>query len=267
MSTKLFFAAANSMHINRDTFGRWDWAAQPLNILVAFEPKEGFRSWQKRGETEEYHQAYETPGVKTILDSGAFSAWKSGTPVDLQELIEEAQKPEWDECAALDVIGDPEASRDNAWEMVNRGIPTIPVFHYGEPWEFLTEYKAKPEFKGRIGLGGIATGIGTTEKRRWLDQCFARAYPARFHGFGVASREILMAYPFATVDTASWHTGLRYGRSAAFGDIKMPRKSELDGGEFEDSAYDLRFEIKKYLEMETEVQQRWKSELAWTQKP
>lgn len=251
--TAIYFAIANSDPINRVTFKLWDWKNRPLNILVPFMPPNGLRSWHNRD--------YETPGVKTILDSGAFSAWKSGTPVDIEDLIVEAceAEPPWDEVAALDVIGSPADSYHNAVEMKERGLPIIPVFHFGEPWDLLQEYKT--QFTGRVGLGGIATGISSTQRRKWLSQCFARAYPARFHGFGVASRDLLMEFPFSSVDTASWHTGLRYGRTASMGDIKMPRKSELDGGEFEDSAYDLRFEIQWYLEMIDEVAERWKSEL------
>jgi hypothetical protein len=267
--TQLFFAAPNSFHIMRDTFGRWDWENKPLNVLVAFKPREGFISWVQRGagwkqfpnNDQEIVPATCTPGVKTILDSGAFSAWKSGTAVSLDELIEECKTrvPAWDEVAALDVIGSASESMYNAVVMQKAGLPVIPVFHYGEDWGYLQAYKDR--FGDRIGLGGIATGVGSTEKRKWLAQCFARAYPARFHGFGVASEDLLMAYPFFSCDTASWHTGLRYGRTAAFGDIKMPRKSELDGGEFEGSAYDMRFEIEHFLRLEAKVSERWKSEL------
>ncbi len=255
MSTKLFFAIANSDPINRVTFKLWDWETRPLNILVPYMPPNGIRSWIGRD--------YETPGVRTILDSGAFSAWKSGTEVKLDDLVEEANRPGWDEVAALDPIGDPVTSHHNAVEMKLKGLPVIPIFHFGEPWELLTEYKRY--FGDRIGLGGIATNISIVQRRRWLEQCFARAYPARFHGFGVASKDLLMSFPFYSVDTASWHTGLRYGRSAAAPDLKQPRKSALDGTKDEDSAYDLRAELLYYLEMEAAAQDRWKGELAWAQ--
>jgi len=278
--TELYFAAPNSFHIQRDTFGRWDWL-NPLNVLVAYEPKEGFLSWVQRGagwtqtpgkfdatrgqgyQFAHYPDPTCTPGVKTILDSGAFSAWKSGTPVNLQMLIEEAKKrcPRWDEVVSLDVIGDPVESTFNAVQMQKAGLHVIPVFHYGEDWGYLEAYKDR--FGGRVGLGGIATGISSTQKRKWLSQCFARAYPAKFHGFGVATKELLMKFPFYSVDTASWHTALRYGRSSAAPEIKQPKKSSLDGTQFDGSGYDLRYEIMAYLEMAQEVNERWKGELSW----
>lgn len=253
--TQFYFAIANSDPINRVTLKLWDWQARPLNILVPFMPPNGLRSWNNR--------EYETPGVKTILDSGAFSAWKSGTEVNLDELIEEAKRPGWDEVAAFDPIGDPDSSLANAVKMKNAGLPVIPIFHFGEPWDFLEYYKSA--FGDRIGLGGIATGLSSIKRRQWLDQVFARAYPAKFHGFGVASEDLLMRFPFYSVDSASWHTGLRYGRSAALPDLKMPRKSTLDGGEHEESAYDMRFELRHYLDIEAKVKDRWEKELAWAQ--
>lgn len=251
--TNFYFATSNNDIVNRITFGGWDWNTKPLNILCAFEPKNGFRGWTGR--------TYQTPGVKTILDSGAFSAWKSGTKVNVDELIEEAKRPGWHEVAAFDPIGDPDSSLANALKMRNAGLPVIPIFHFGESWDFLEYYKSS--FGDRIGLGGIATGISAIERKRWLDQVFARAYPAKFHGFGVASEDLLMRFPFYSVDSASWHTGLRYGRSAALPDLKMPRKSTLDGSEHQESAYDMRFELNHYLDLEAKVKDRWAQELAW----
>lgn len=276
LSTKLYFAVANSFHINRDTFGRWDWSEYPLNILCAFRPLEGYQSWCNRNygfvKGRIIDESCHNPAIqferdyRTILDSGAFSAWKSGTQIDIDELIAAARSHErgyeWDEVAALDVIGDPLASYNNAKKMQDAGLPVIPVFHYGEDWEYLTLYKER--FGDRIGLGGIATGLSSKDKRRWLAQCFARAYPAKFHGFGVASEDILMEFPFYSVDTASWHTAARFGRSAAVPDIVQPKKSALDGTEFDGSGYDFRYEIRHYLDLQTKVQERWKEELAWT---
>jgi hypothetical protein len=250
--TALYFAFSNSDPVNRDTFGRWDWHALPLNILIAFEPRAGFMSWKNR--------SYPTYG-RTMLDSGAFSAWQSGSTIALEDLIKEAKTDNYDEAVALDVIGDPIASLNNALEMRACLPRVIPVFHYGEPWELLVEYKN--QFDGRVGLGGIATGISVPKKIRWLEQAFARAYPARFHGFGVAQKDILMNFPFASADTASWHTGTRFGHSAAYPDIKLPRKSLLDNTAFDGTGYDLRSELFYYLQLQAEVQDRWANELLW----
>lgn len=249
MSTQLYFALHNTPMANDMTFGKWDWAAQPLNVLCSFALKGALKSWKGR--------QYPTPGVKTMLDSGAFSAWKSGTPVSYDDFILEAVEGQWDEVAALDVIGDAIGSSEAAWDMKSYRESILPTFHYGEPWEYLSKYKE--HFGNRVALGGIATGLGMTQKMKWLGQCFARAYPCKFHGFGIGSKDVLIEYPFASADTASWGSVHMYGRSQAVPGLKIPKLEDGDRAKH----YDLRFEVRHYLEMITEVQERWQAELAW----
>jgi len=246
--TQLYFALHNTPMANDMTFGQWNWAERPLNVLCSFALKGALKSWLGR--------QYPTPGVKTILDSGAYSAWKSGTTIDSNEFFEQAKSEAWDEVAALDVIGDAQQSYNNAFGMQALGLTTLPVFHYGEPWNMLTDYKAG--FNNRVALGGI-TSIGSVKKMKWLEQCFARAYPCKFHGFGIGSKEPLMAFPFVSADTASWGSVHMYGRSQAAPGLKMPKLEEGKRAEH----YDLRFEINHYLDMEAEVQERWRAELLW----
>lgn len=245
----LYFALHNTPIANDMTFGQWDWEARPLSVLCSFALKGALKSWKNR--------QYPTPGVKTILDSGAFSAWKTGTPVSMADLIAEAYSKEWDEVAALDVIGSGAASKVNAFEMDNHHNlhgRVLPVFHYGEPWEYLTEYKNS--FGNRVALGGI-TSIGSVKKMKWLEQCFAREYPCSFHGFGIGTRDVLMAFPFASADTASWGSVHMFGRSAALPGLKIGPLGDGDRAQH----YDLRFEVAKYVEMEDEVRERWAKEL------
>jgi len=247
MRFRLYFALHNTPMANDMTFGQWDWNARPLNILCSFALKGALRSWKNR--------QYETPGVKTILDSGAYSAWKSGTDVDYDDFILEAIEEGWDEVAALDVIGDPVSSQACAFDMkVQHHIDTLPVFHYGEPWEYLAKYKE--HFNSRVAIGGIA-GIGKQQKIKFVGQCFARAYPCSFHGFGVGDEDVLMEFPFASADTASWGSVHMYGRSMAAPGLKIPKLEDGDRNKH----YDLRFEVAAFCEMEDRVRDRWSNEL------
>lgn len=240
--TDIYFAVANYYGINNATFGRWDWKAHPLNILCAFPFLD---HWWKRD--------FETPGIRTMLDSGAYSAWGAGEVIDFDALCKEAAKPEWDEVVALDVIGDAEASLRNALAMKKRGLNVIPVLHFGEPWTILSEYVSESE---RIGL---ASGHGAkfAERMRWTEQCFTRAYGTKFHSFGWVDERPLMAFPFWTADTASWHSSTRWGRLASTPNIRVPKTSELGR-----PVNDLRSEIAFYVELEARVKDRWSSELA-----
>lgn len=250
MTFSLYFAMGSNNHfVYEMTFGKWDWANRPLNVLASFAIKGAVKAWKTR--------TYPTPGATTILDSGAYSAWKSGEVVSLDGLCKEAATQDWDEVAALDVIGDPDASLANALEMKSRGLVVMPVFHYGEPWSILSSYKA--EF-GRIGLGGI-TSIGKTQKMKWVDQCFSRAYPAKFHGFGVGNKDMLLSFPFYSADSASWNSVHQYGRSSAVQGIDIPKLGREAAPEDREKHYDLRYEILHYLDMALEVEDRWASEL------
>jgi len=238
--TQIYLAVSGNRLVNQKTFDQWDWEAKPLNLLVSFL---FLQAW---GETWKPQ--------RTILDSGAFSAWTKGQVVDIDKLCEEAGSGKWDEAVALDVIGDGEKGLENALYMKDKGLTVMPVFHYGEPWSILQAYR---DGFGRIGLsGGPAKGIPLDVHFAWLDQCFARLYPAKFHAFGATHRKILMRYPFYSADSSSWMVSVRFGR-ASLGDsgMKLPRKSEAN-----DEVFDLRFEVLKFLDFQEELKDRWRKE-------
>ncbi len=248
--TRLYFALAEDANINNQTFKGWDLEKYPLNFLVAFPFMKSF-----------YERKNFTLGAgRTMLDSGAYSVWKSGKTIDLAALVAEAKKPHWDEAVALDVIGDDDASVAQAWKMRelmgDDRHKVMPVFHYGDKWESLEIYK---KLYTRIGLS-CRFGEPVAKSLKWLHQCFARAYPAQFHSFGWVQREMLMEFPFATADTASWHASARFGRSNARPGKIFPRKSQV-GIE----AYNLAGEIQHFFDLQTEVATRWAGELSWTQ--
>jgi hypothetical protein len=242
--TNLYFAICGSPDINIATFTEWDWANKPLNILAAF-PR-FVNVWKKVNK--------DWPTKSLMLDSGAYSAWNSGQVIDINVLCEEAKNPCWDLVVGLDVIGDGAATLKNVLYMKELGLNIIPVFHYGEPWEFLLEYKNQFKY---IGLGGRPQKKDVRD--RWLEQCFARAYPHRIHLFGCGEMKLLSKFPFTSADTASWHTPAGWGASQATPGLRRPRKSEAGA-----SVYDLRAEIHYYLDVEAKVQDRWSKELAWT---
>jgi len=255
--TQIYFASTPRADLLELTLGQWDWVDKPLNILVAFPFSKVWHS-----ENEEKNNFW--PCKATMLDSGAYSAWSAGKEIDMDELCKEAvrtyTKPDgsihkcWDEVVALDVIGDDKASLVNSLEMKNRGLEIMPVFHFGDDWAILQEYKSQFH---RIG---IASGHGApfAQRIKWTNQCFARAYPAKFHSFGWIEERVLMEFPFVTADSSSWAAGTRFGVSKIHKGMRIPKKSEVGA-----SNADLRFDLLAYLEMQERLVDRWKSELAW----
>lgn len=187
------------------------------------------------------------------LDSGAFSAHYSGKAIDLKAYIDTCKwlikdDPTLTEIFALDVIGDWKKSLENTEKMWAEGIPAIPAYHFKSPEKALLELVAKYP---KIALGGIARVKGGV-KLKWAQQCFARVWPKRIHGFGFGTRKHLMALPWHSVDATNWETGpCQFGRWNSFGGDLSIRGS----------AQNLRAEVEWYLKLEADCRARWKKEM------
>lgn len=158
-------------------------------------------------------QALADAGFQLFLDSGAYSAFNSGATIDLEEFTDYVNETQamWSCIASLDVIGDAAASWRNFELMRRAGCDVIPVYHYGEPVEFLERMVAECKY---IGIGGVAQ-VGVGEPLfDWLDHCF-RTYicdadgrpKVKVHGFAVTSPQAIRLYPWYSVDSTSWAVG------------------------------------------------------------
>jgi hypothetical protein len=188
-----------------------------------------------------------------VLDSGAYSAFASGVPIDLgayirkcRELLGNASPPV--EIYSLDVIGDWKASLRNTEFMWKAGIQAIPAYHIGEPWDVL---KAMARDYPKIALGGVARKRGE-EKRSWALKCVSMVWPKKVHGFGFGEREHIMTVPFHSVDATNWEIGpCRFGNWRQFGKMSIRGSSQ-----------NLRGEVQHFLKIEAEAQARWSREMA-----
>ena len=148
-----------------------------------------------------------------FADSGGFSAHNIGADVSLDVYAEWCAR--WTDAgvldcyANLDVIGDAEATWQNQQRMEAEGLAPLPVFHGGEPWEYLDRYLAAYPY---VCLGGMVASSKTAVVR-WLVECHRRARAAGvvLHGFGQTDRSIVRQVPFYTVDSSSWGYGHRFG--------------------------------------------------------
>ena len=199
-----------------------------------------------------------------MLDSGAYTAKNKNKNIDIDALVKEIKEGGWHEAAALDVIGDPEASYKNAVYMREKGAKCFPTFHFGEPWDYLKTYAASFD---KVGLGGLVPVKNSDDRDAWLGECFARIWPKKTHGFGVMGRECLMTFPFHSVDSTSWEVGaLRFGQYRFMGAVNLglnrPKaRAALKGKVAEDQIETyLRPEADHYLRLEQEVQTRWRAE-------
>lgn len=240
--TDLYLAFSNSGS-GRKTFAAIDWDTFELGVLVSFFYIDGFR---------QFAATVDMRPKLWKLDSGAFSAWASGKTIDMDALMEECRNPLWGECVALDVVQNPQKSLENALKMQAAGCKSYPVFHVGEPMEFLDEYvRCFP----KVGLS-CRFGEPVTESFRFLERCFSRHWPKKYHSFGWVQRRMLLTFPFESADTATWNNGpARWGRWVAWGcaNEKMPGK--VKGNR------DLRAQLPFYTKLQRECKWRWKKEM------
>jgi hypothetical protein len=213
---------------------RWDWKRDPLSILISYFY---IKQWRVCKGEELFAPRH------TVLDSGAFSAWNIGKEVDIAGLTVESGRPYWQESVALDVIGNPDKSLANALWMKKQGSPAYPVFHYGEPWDLLIEYK---KHFPKVGLSCLF-GEKKSMSLKWVEQCFSRGWPHRFHSFGWIKDSVLMAFPWHSADASSWalQPGA-FGLWRAFGG-RMPLRGPQD----------LTANIHSFYRLEKQVRNRW----------
>ncbi|MEW2066669.1 hypothetical protein [Streptomyces sp. NPDC007346] len=175
-----------------------------------------------------------TPDTMIFGDSGAHTARTMGLHLTLEEYAAWCQK--WDRqltlYANLDVIGGPEATWRNQKELEDHGLEPIPVFHTGDPWEWLERYL--DEGYTYIALGKLL-GNPVKDVLPWVAKAFRLAGDrAVFHGFGMTVWRALREFPFYSVDSSTWTSGYRFGvvklfdtTTGTWTDIKMRDRAAL----------------------------------------
>ncbi len=194
------------------------WQYVPRRLMSYFE--HGYQTPKNLPTSEALSMA----GKDLFLDSGAFSAWVRKESIPVGKLIDywHASKDLWLTVAALDVIGDEVATWANYELMRKEGVPCIPTFHYGEPWDVLRKMVDTVEY---MAFGGLV-GVPSAARKSWLNEawrltCDAKGFPRiKVHGFGVTTVDLMTTFPWHSVDSTSWV------KRAAFGTVFFPL---LDG--------------------------------------
>jgi hypothetical protein len=173
-----------------------------LNLLFAFPyagnlKNEGFRAQLVEREQD----------LRLLFDSGAFTAWRSGKPIALDDYcrgIESLPVQPW-RYFVLDVIGDPAGTMRNFEVMLARGFKPIPIFTRGEDISVLDDYFSSADI---VGIGGL---VGTKGNRAFLNAVMKRAGARHVHWLGFTRHEYLKFYRPYMCDSSRWENGARYG--------------------------------------------------------
>lgn len=109
-------------------------------------------------------------------------------------------------------------SAAEGWEnlryMESLGLHPIHVFHGGESWSWLKKLMDNYEY---IGVAASRLSVGVSARYSWLDTFWNRVtddkgFPIRkVHGFALTSPEIMIRYPWFSLDSSSWNQFGVYG--------------------------------------------------------
>jgi hypothetical protein len=141
-----------------------------------------------------------------LLDSGAFSAWniaKNVSLIDYMRFIDENERHlNSGRYIALDVINEPMLTRFYYDAMRYKGYTPVPVFHYGDDFEYLDYYVNKGETT--IALGGSAKMRSKPTVAAWCSDVIGKYPGINFHLLGSSSRQITDHCDLASCDSSTW---------------------------------------------------------------
>ena len=164
---------------------------------------------------------YRKLGLHIFMDSGAYSAWTKKVEIDIDEYIKFIKNHHIGKYIVLDVVGNPKQTYDNLKHMESNGLQPIPVFHFGSDFKYLQQLVDENYYY--ICLGGTV-GASTKNKIEFFDKCFKSFPNTYFHGLGMTQIDILLKYPWFSVDSTAWLNGRKYSKLATFdGQIDLPK--------------------------------------------
>jgi hypothetical protein len=188
-----------------------------LNILIAY-------PYFKGATVNTVIEAQEK--IRLVVDSGAFTAWKAGKPIELDDycrFLEGLPVEPW-RYFTLDVIGDPGATLKNYETMLRRGFKPVPIFTRGEDPSVLDDlYKTSDV----VGVGGL---VGTQGNAEFVSGIMAHAAGRRVHLLGFTRMAHLRAFRPYMCDASSWESGARYASLPLYlgsGKIKVVGKQDF----------------------------------------
>lgn len=168
--------------------------------------------------------------TNVIIDSAAFQAWRLGKVIDIDQYSDYLirNKNNYSIAINLDKIpgsfgkvpsaSEVEDSATKSWEnlkyLESLGHSPMPVFHQGEDFHWLETIMANGYDYVCISPDN---GKGTKQKQDWLDIVFTMLTTkegrpvVKTHGLGVTSVDLMLRYPWYSVDSATWIVVGAYG--------------------------------------------------------
>lgn len=192
-------------------------------------------------------------GTKLLIDSGAYSVFKSGAKVNIDNYIEwlNEKSVNFKHFIQLDDIpgefGRPATLEEvkispvKSWTSylymrcrLKEPLKLLPVFHNGEDYSYLKQMLEYKDDLGNIPYICLAPMHNVTRRERYdfVERCFniikSSSNPhVKVHLLGVTIVDILEKYPITSADSTSWiQTAINGGIITPFGVFVVSEKSE-----------------------------------------
>jgi hypothetical protein len=152
--------------------------------------------------------------LNILLDSGAYSAFKSDVEVDFEEYCAYVKNPPFKiwRYFALDKIGNAKVTERNLSVMLDKGLKPIPVFQRSQSIDRL--YQLLDEFD-LVGIGGVA---GTNDRDEYLKWILERPDidKRKLHLLGVLNIDLMRKYKPYSCDSSILINSIKFGRIQYF---------------------------------------------------
>lgn len=150
--------------------------------------------------------------VNLLVDSGAFTAWKAGKPIKLEEYLRFLDRMPYSPFGyfMLDVIGQPDATRANYSAMFELGYRPIPIFTRGEDFNELENYYETTDY---VGIGGL---VKTPGNQGFVKSIMERIGQRKAHLLGFTNQVLIKGTRPFSVDASSWAAALTYARLSLY---------------------------------------------------
>jgi len=155
--------------------------------------------------------------VDVFADSGAYTAFTQGLKINVEDYAAWLHKwrHRFTVYANLDVIGSAKGTWENQQALESMGLKPLPIYHGGDEKDYFFKYLDNYAY---MALGGVAHLPPQSKGQyRFLAWCFHEGKgKAAFHGFGRTHWEMIITFPFYSVDSTSWIEPWTYGRVKLF---------------------------------------------------
>jgi len=167
-----------------------------LNILVSYAYMDT--------KTIEYIQAH--PDIKLMLDSGAYTAFKIGKEILLDDYCKFIESLPFTPYRYfnLDVIGDAEASLKNYEIMISRGLKPVPVYQRDDEPAIIETYYETSDVLAIGGLNGLRNKLG------YVKALMEFVGDRKVHWLGFNNHAFVAHYRPYTCDTSTWAAAVRF---------------------------------------------------------